>query len=89
MQTTASGYDLVTLDVAIQPYRGVSLRTARNLIRDGRLPATKLGRSYLVSPADVAALLRPVLRQVAERPKREGENARAERQLRAAGVDVG
>jgi excisionase family DNA binding protein len=86
MQTTAHDYRLVTLDVAIAPYRGVSLRTARGWIRDGKLPAAKAGRGYLVDPADVARLLTPQLRAAGTRPKRESENARAERQLAEAGV---
>lgn len=86
MQTSANDYRLVTLDIAIAPYRGVSLRTARNWIRDGKLPATKAGRGYLVSPDDVAALLRPVLRTPASGAKRESPNERAARQLAAAGL---
>jgi excisionase family DNA binding protein len=86
MQTTASDYDLVTLDVAIARYRGVSLRTARNWIRDGKLLATKAGRSYLIAPSDLAALLRPVVRAPAERATRETPSEREERQLAAAGI---
>jgi excisionase family DNA binding protein len=87
MQSTEPHYELLPLCEAIRPYRGVSLRTARNWIRDGKLPATKAGRGYLVSPADVGRLLTPVIRS-APRPKRESENARALRQLREAGVDA-
>jgi excisionase family DNA binding protein len=88
MQTTANDYRLVTLDIAIAPYRGVSLRTARNWIRDGRLPAARAGRGYLVDPLDVERLLAPTLRQPLPRAERESPTARAERQLREAGVDV-
>jgi excisionase family DNA binding protein len=86
MQTTTHDYRLVTLDVAIAAYKGVSLRTARNWIRDGKLPAAKAGRGYLVDPADVARLLTPQLRAVPARAGRESENARAVRQLAHAGV---
>lgn len=80
--------ELVTLDIAIKPYKGVSRSMARKWIREGRLPATKIGRAYLVSPADLASLLRPTLRQPSkgERKKRETETERAERQLAKAGL---
>ncbi len=86
MQTSASDYSLVTLDVAIARYRGVSLRTARNWIRDGKLPAVKAGRGYLVDPADVAALLKPTLRAASERSTRESERERIARQLANSGI---
>ena len=86
MQTTTPNYRLVTLNVAIALYKGVSLRTARNWIRDGKLPAAKAGRGYLVDPADVARLLTPQLRAAPAKCRRESENARAERQLAQAGL---
>lgn len=79
---------LVTLDIAIAPYHGVSLRTARNWIRNGLLPAAKLGRGYLVSPDDVARLLAPKLRAAPAKAERETPMARAVRQLRRAGIDA-
>jgi excisionase family DNA binding protein len=86
MQTMDRNYRLVTLDVAIAIYKGVSLRTARNWIRDGKLPAAKAGRGYLVDPADVARLLTPQLRTPPTKPGRESPTARAERQLAQAGI---
>jgi excisionase family DNA binding protein len=86
MQQTANDYRLVTLDIAIAPYRGVSLRTARNWIRDGLLPAARAGRGYLVDPADVANLLRPVVRPATANPERETPSQREQRQLREAGI---
>jgi excisionase family DNA binding protein len=86
MQQAERQYKLVTLDTAISPYKGISLRTARNWITSGRLPATKVGPRYLVDPDDVARLLAPTLRTKPARPGRESENARAERQLANAGL---
>ena len=86
MQAIASDVTLVTLTDAIRPYRGVSLRMIRTWIATGRLPATKLGRAYLVAPSDVAALLTPKLRDVSAPCKRETESERIARQLAEAGV---
>ena len=79
---------LLPLDAALGPY-SLTARQGRALIRCGKLPATKVGRAYLVSPHDVATLLRPTLRDVEHTPRaRESENARAARQLREAGIDT-
>jgi excisionase family DNA binding protein len=88
MQAIATDAALVTLDEAIRPYKGVSLRMIRGWIACGRLPATRLGRAYLVAPSDVAALLTPKLRAVPDRQRRETPTERAERQLAAAGVGL-
>jgi len=77
---------LVTLDEALRPYPAVSVRSGREWIKRGRLPAVKVGKQYLVAPGDVAALLRPTLRQAALRPVRESEKARIARQLADAGI---
>lgn len=65
---------LVPLIDAIAPYRGVSLRSVREWIKSGKLPASKVGRNYLVDPADVAALLRPTLRTSPPPGKRPRES---------------
>jgi excisionase family DNA binding protein len=80
---------LLTLDEAIAPYRGVTIPMVRAWIRRGELPAVRAGRGYLVDPADLAARLRPTLRTPPARPSRESETARAERQLREAGISTG
>lgn len=77
---------LMPIAEAIKPYRGLTVRMVIRLIHDGRLAATKIGRGYLVDPADVAALLRPTLRQPKARPARESESARIARQLAKAGI---
>ncbi len=78
---------LLPLRDALVRYPGISLETARRLIRDGKLPAVLIGRIYLVSPADVAKLFAPKLRNgPAPRKPRESETARAERQLTEAGL---
>lgn len=41
---------------------GVSPRRVRQLIDEKRLPATKVGRSYIIDPADVDAFERGALR---------------------------
>ena len=86
MQQPTNDYRLVTLDIAIAPYAGVSIGTARRWIKAGKLPAAKAGRSYLVDPRDVAALLRPVVRGAPEKPEPETPRQRAERQLARAGL---
>jgi hypothetical protein len=80
-----SPHMLVTLETARKPYESVSVRILRAMIARGDLPATKIGRNLMVSPADVAALFAPKLRQVPSRPRRETPKQRADRQLRAAG----
>jgi excisionase family DNA binding protein len=77
---------LVPLPEALRPYRGVSVRTGRELIKAGKLAASKPGREYLVDPADVARVLAPTTKAPKPRNCREGENARAMRQLAEAGV---
>jgi hypothetical protein len=59
----------------------------RARINGGQLPAVKMGRAYLVAPADVAALLTPkLLVTPTVKRKRETERERIERQLRQAGI---
>lgn len=77
---------LMTLAEALVPYRGITLRTLRRLIRCGRLPAARVGRSYLVSPDDVAMLLRPVARRLGTERIRQGPAAREDAQLRLSGI---
>ena len=67
---------LVTLDVAIGPYRGLTIRTIRALIAAGRLPAIKVGRNLMVDPRDLASVLRPVVRQPAPGTARRTQNHR-------------
>jgi len=52
------------------------------------LPATKPGKEYLVRVEDLAALLAPQLRAPAPMLGRESPNAKALRQLAAAGLAV-
>jgi excisionase family DNA binding protein len=60
----------VTLAEAASRY-GVSTRTLRRWVADGRLPAWRVGpRLIRVAPADVAALARPV--PTITPPPREG-----------------
>jgi hypothetical protein len=78
---------LVPLDEAVEPYHGVTVRMLRDRINAGQLPAVKIGRRYLVSPADIAAMLVPRLLATSRpKPKRESERARIERQLAKAGI---
>jgi len=77
---------LVPLAEALKRYQGVSVRVGRELIKSAKLPATRVGREYLVSPADVAALLAPRLLPGRPRKIRESETQRIERQLREAGI---
>jgi hypothetical protein len=78
---------LVPLDEAVRPYHGVTVRMLRARINGGLLPAVKMGRAYLVSPSDVAALLTPkLLATPATKRKRETEHERAVRQLAQAGI---
>jgi excisionase family DNA binding protein len=35
---------------------GISPMRVRQLIRDGKLPATKIGRDYVIDPADLAGV---------------------------------
>jgi excisionase family DNA binding protein len=86
MPAETSNARLLPLDEAVAPYRGVNVRMARRWIAAGRLPATKVGRGYLVSPDDVAALLRPTLREPKARLTRESESVRIARQLAEAGI---
>jgi hypothetical protein len=60
----------------------------RAWIRRGELPSVKAGKAHLIDPRDLAARLRPALRASAARPKRESEDAKAKRQLAAAGISV-
>lgn len=80
---------LMTLAEALVPYRGITLRTLRRLIRCGRLPATRVGRSYLVSPADVATVLRPVVRTSGTERTGQCPDEREDAQLRAVGIIPG
>jgi excisionase family DNA binding protein len=77
---------LVPLEIAVRAYPGVTVRMLRDRIRTGRLPATKVGRAYLIDPRDLEALLEPTLRQPPPQPAYESPNARGERQLARAGI---
>jgi excisionase family DNA binding protein len=77
---------LVPLPDAIKPYKGVTRRQLLALIHSGRLPAARVGRAFLVSPADVANLFQPKLQPAPARKVRESETARVERQLANAGI---
>ena len=77
---------LLTLAAAIAGYDGLTVPMLRAWIKRGKLPAVKAGKTYLVDPSDLAALLRPTLRTTVARPVRESEAERTERQLRQAGI---
>lgn len=77
---------VTTIKVAIKPYDGVTEAMVRAWVRRGELPAVKAGKSYLIAPADLAARLRPRLREPVTKVGRESETARITRQLREAGV---
>jgi hypothetical protein len=62
---------------------------ARARIRCGQLPATRVGRAYLVDPLDVAMWLAPRTLPTVERPRRESSAQRDARQLAAAGFAPG
>lgn len=85
---TSAEHALVTLPDAAQAYRGVTVRALRAWIHRGLLPASKVGKVYLVAPADVAKLLEPKVRPAPAPRSRESERARIERQLRDAGVST-
>ncbi len=78
---------LITLLAACEQF-SIPLRTGRRLVRTGKLPATKPGKEYLVRVEDLAALLAPQLRAPAPMLGRESPNAKALRQLAAAGLAV-
>lgn len=65
---------------------GVSRLTLYKYIRQGKLPATRQGRSYAVRPEDVAALRKTLRRRPARRPvrRRAMRPAAARRARRAA-----
>ena len=75
---------LLTLDEAGELVRRTP-RALRALIHAGRLPATLVGRGYLVSVDDLEIVFAPKLhpRDVAQRG--ESPNTRAQRQLSQAG----
>jgi len=48
---------------------GVHVRTVRNYVRDGRLPATRVGKQYRISREDLAAFAGPAaVREVRRQP---------------------
>ena len=71
------GLELVPLAAA-----GVPVRTLRRAIRAGELPASKAGRSYVVSRADLAAWLEA--QRVLPRPAPEAVSTEADRALERA-----
>jgi excisionase family DNA binding protein len=75
--------ELVTLGVAAER-KGVTRRQLRAQITRGRLPAVKVGRSYLVAPSDLDALYAPRLQPMRD-ARHESPTAREDAQLRAAG----
>jgi hypothetical protein len=90
MHTTSSETPpaLVTIPEAIRPFHGVTVPMVRAWIRRGELPSVKAGKAHLIDPRDLAARLRPALREASTKSKRETENERAKRQLREAGLSV-
>jgi excisionase family DNA binding protein len=66
----------------------VSLRSIYRWIRDGKLPAWKIGRRLLVSCSDVRGLVRPVPVRPAPAVQRCEEHEAAMRELRAMGLKV-
>jgi excisionase family DNA binding protein len=76
----------VALRIAVKAITGLSVRTARQLIKAGKLPAAKIGRDYFIRPEDLRRIFEPTVRQAAEKPQRESATARIARQLAAAGV---
>ena len=80
---------LLTIDAAVVPYGGaVTIEMVRAWIRRGELPATKAGKSYLISPEDLAARLAPRLRGAPTKQTRETPAQRETRQLQNAGIAV-
>ena len=71
---------------------GATVRQLRTQIARGVLPASKVGRVYRVSPADVLALYaveaRVRLPAFGSGARRESPNQRAERRLAKAGLVV-
>jgi excisionase family DNA binding protein len=67
-----------------------SARALRALIHAGRLPAVKVGKSYVITEEDLLALFRPVLRPHMGIERGESPRSREARQLSQAGfVDRG
>jgi excisionase family DNA binding protein len=64
------------------------LRSIYRWIRDGKLPAWKIGRRLLVSCSDVRGLVRPVPVRPAPAVQRCEEHEAAMRELRAMGLKV-
>ena len=80
---------LLTLDEASARFRK-SPRSLRAYIHAGMLPASKVGKSYLVSLSDLQALFRPVIHApLASAGMRESPHDREVRQLARAGVSFG
>ena len=67
---------LVSLRTAVSNYEGVTVRSARAWIAQGRLPAVRAGRQYLVHPRDLARLLRPTVCTPTSELTRESLRAR-------------
>ncbi len=87
-EPSSSAPHLLTLVAALAPYPGVSVRTARRLIRCGRLPAAKIGRSWYVRPADVARLFATAVLKASAHSK-ESARQRMDQALRKAGFLIG
>jgi excisionase family DNA binding protein len=62
-----------------------SPRALRALIHAGRLPAVKVGKSYVITEEDLHAVFRPVLRQPRTLGERLTPNQRVDRDLANGG----
>lgn len=76
---------LLTLAQVMARYP-VPLDTLRNLIRSGKLPASKVGRLYYVAAEDVDAIFQPKVRVTSAKEKKLTPNQREVEQLRKAGI---
>ena len=88
--TTEPDPELVPLEVIARRY-SVTVRAVRSARRRGVLPAVKVGRAWMVRPADAAALYAPKVAALpTKRPRLVVSEAQRERdQLARAGIRVG
>lgn len=76
--------EFLTADEAAR-YVRVTSRTIRSYIHAGRLPAAKVGKSYLIALGDLLALFAPTTRPVAVHARATPAQREA-RQVARAGV---